>query len=253
MPLNDQKLVEIGDLGTAFRSMTTLPPPVQPDLGRGLLSVWAWPLVGLLIGLVAALVGLLLQKLGMTSGLAAAGVLAAITALTAARHEAALLHALQGLFGNAPPEEDAQPHASEQALGILSLSLLTIARWSVLMSLIATDNGIAPVLAAAMLSRAALPMIMVALPPAGGKLGPLRSDAMAPPRASAALALGLALALSLFCLGWALIPAVAAAGVMAVAMALLGKARIGGRSPDLVSAAQPLTELAVLAALSAAL
>lgn len=262
MPKSDLSLVETGDLGTALTLMTTLPAqraeaaPPRPAL----LSVWAWPLAGLAIALIAALVAVLLRKLDMGAGLAAAGALLTLVALTGARHEAALSRAVRGFSkpaqrDDAAPEADLGPRAlrqDDQIAAQMTVLLVTVARWSALASLLAAGHGFGAILAAAVLSRGALPLLLVALSPSASA-STVATEAVAPPRASAALALVVALGLALFCLGWALIPAVAGIGVIGVALGLALHVLPSRDLGDDTQGCQPMLDLAVLAALLAAL
>src|SRR5690606_7211497 len=148
---------------------------------------------GLIVAALAGLVGWILLAIGIVPGVAAAVVLAILALLTGAMHEDGLADSADGLFGGWEKVRRLEIMKDSRigTYGMLAVLMVTLARWSALTFLMATGHILAPLVAAAMLSRAALPVIMYALPPA-------RDDGLAvatgtPPRA--AIILGLAVAL----------------------------------------------------------
>jgi adenosylcobinamide-GDP ribazoletransferase len=246
----DGVLVDIEDGPAALGLMTRL--PVSPG-SRGARAAWAWPLAGALVALIAGLAGWILMALGLVPGVAAAAVLAVGAMLTGAMHEDGLSDSADGLFGGwtVARRLEIMKDSRIGTYGMLALLLVTLARWSALSFLMATGHLLAPLIAAAMISRAALPVAMIALPFA-------RTEGLAqatgePPRMAAALGLLLTLIAALLLTGVAAIPAMVAAAVMVLLVGLVALAKIGGQTGDILGAMQQLAEVAVLGVLCGAI
>ena len=82
------------DLIGAFQLLTRLPVPGQGDSGAK--AAWAWPLVGLALGFIAAFIGGLAQWLGLPPALAALAALATLVLTTGALHEDGLADTADG-------------------------------------------------------------------------------------------------------------------------------------------------------------
>jgi adenosylcobinamide-GDP ribazoletransferase len=249
MAERDQPLFEAGDIGAALSLLTRIPAPGSP---RGARAAWAWPLAGAVVALGAALAGWLALSLGALPGVAAALALAAAMLLTGALHEDGLADSADGLLGGGSRERRLEIMKDSRigSFGTLALVVVTLVRWSALAALFAADHVLGPLLAAAVLSRAALPVTMIALPLA--RAHGLSAATGRPPRAAALAGLALAAVLAVLAAGWLALPCIAAAGIAAVAVGLVARARIGGQTGDVLGAAQQLAEAAVLAVLSAA-
>ncbi|MCR8723416.1 adenosylcobinamide-GDP ribazoletransferase [Frigidibacter sp. ROC022] len=242
----DPGLIEAEDISVALGLLTRLPVPGGT---RGARAAWAWPVAGFLVALIAGLCGWFLLAIGLVPGVAAATVLGILAMLTGAMHEDGLADSADGLFGGwtVARRLEIMKDSRIGTYGMLALLLVTLARWSALSFLLATGHTLAPLIVAAMLSRAALPLAMIAMPNARGE--GLSQSAGVPPRPSAALGLVLALIAAIALLGWAAIPVVLAAAVPIIALALLAQVKIGGQTGDILGAMQQLGEVAVLSAL----
>lgn len=250
MAERDAPLVDLSDLGTALGLLTRLP---AAEGVRGPRAAWAWPLAGLIVAALAGLAGWLLLAVGLVPGVAAAAVLALLALMTGAMHEDGLADSADGLFGGWDRARRLEVMRDSRigTYGMLGLLLVTLGRWAALSFLMATGHILGPLVAAAMLSRAALPVVMIALPAA--RTDGLSVRAGTPPKPAALLGLALALVVALIWIGWAAIPAAIAAGLAVAAVAAVAQARIGGQTGDILGAAQQLADLAVLAALTAVL
>jgi adenosylcobinamide-GDP ribazoletransferase len=246
----DEPLFDPQDLAEAFGLLTVLP---AEGAGRGARAAWAWPLVGVAVALIAALVAWILRGVGLVPGLVAAAALATQALVTGAMHEDGLGDSADGLFGGWTVAErlEIMKDSRVGSFGLMAILLVTLGRWSALTFLFATGHVLGPLLAAAVLSRAALPLAMLALPQARSE--GLSAATGTPPREAVGLALILALGLALVWIGWSIFAALVGAGLMALAVALVAQARIGGQTGDVLGAMQQMAELGVLAALTAAL
>lgn len=238
--------VWLTDLRGAFGLLTRLP---LGGAGRGAAGCWAWPVAGAVVGALATLAGWGALALGFPPGWAAALVLAVQAMLTGGLHEDGLADTFDGLMGGRDPARrlDIMRDSRIGSFGALALVLVTLARWSALVLVL----PVAPsaVIGVAALSRAGLPVLMAALPPA-------RPDGLArlvgrPGWAQAGAAVAVAIVIGLATLP-GLIWQLLGAAVVLLALGRWARARIGGQTGDILGAAQQLTETFVLGILVAA-
>ncbi|MBE2277010.1 MAG: adenosylcobinamide-GDP ribazoletransferase [Rhodobacteraceae bacterium] len=247
MPGSDSRAVR-DDLYSAFSLLTRLPVPQHGF--RGAASAWAWPLVGGVLGVLAAALALLALRLGLPPGPAAALALAALALMTGGLHEDGLADTADGLLGGQTRERRLEIMKDSRigSHGALALGLVLLAQWSALAILIARPGGWTGLIAAAALSRAAMVAVMAALPPA--RTGGLSAGAGRPAPQAVAMALLFALLLALACAGWAALPAALAAALAAALLARAALRRIGGQTGDILGASQQLAFAAALSLLA---
>lgn len=241
--------VLLRDAAGAISFYTRLPVPLDAGRQRAFADIqWAAPLAGAVVGLAVGGVLWLGLALGLPAQLAAAFAVAAGVALTGALHEDGLADTADG-FGGGRSRDDKLAIMRDSRIGsygVLALGLSLIARWAALAAL--AEASIAGAVLAAVAahagSRALLPALLAALPPA-------RADGLSAGigitnsrTALAALALGF-----VFLLPCGLVFAVAASlglGLVAVLVARLALAQIGGQTGDVLGAAQQAGEIALL-------
>lgn len=244
-----------GDIGVALVLLTRLPLPRLPDTAfrRLARAAWAFPLAGLAVGLIAGAVGLLALGLGLAPAAVAGLVLAGQIALTGAMHEDGLADTADGLWGGHDPERrlEIMKDSRTGSYGVLALVLGLGLRWVALSGLIGAGFMWAPLLAAAALSRAPLPMIMTALPPA--RAGGLSRSVGRPGRDVSLAALTLGGAVGLVAAGLAVVLPAVGALLAVLIVAHLARTRIGGQTGDILGAAQQVAEIVLLLGLQAAL
>jgi adenosylcobinamide-GDP ribazoletransferase len=239
------------DFRMALQFLTRLPAggvaEYRPEsLGRALRT---GPLVGVVVATFGALAYWIAHGLGLTpilAGLAAVGVTAAVTG---ALHEDGLGDLADGLAGGMGREDKlAIMHDSRiGTFGALALIFSVALRATALAALAKPALVFVALIAAHGLSRAALPVVMVAGRPARPDGLAAQAGTPAPRHGAAALVLGAALAvlatgpfagLTLFCLA-------ALAGFLIV---WLAQVRIGGYTGDVLGAVQQTVEVAILVA-----
>ncbi len=245
------------DLVTALMLLTRWPLPaplteaLPPDPARGAAAAWAWPVVGALVGAVAATAGWLALVLGASPGIAAAVMLAAMALSTGAMHEDGLADCADGLGGGATRDRRLAIMRDSRigAFGTVALVLALVARWSALSMLAAAGSLFWPLVVAAAAAR--LPMVLVA-----GLMPPARSDGLSvatgrPPARAMGLAAGLVAVAGLVILGWGAVPLLFWVLVAPVPLIGLAARRLGGQTGDVLGGVEQLAEIAALAVVAA--
>lgn len=235
--------------------LTRAPLPRLPEraLSRGAAAAWGWPLIGAGLGLWAAAVGGLALWLGLPPVLAAGLALAAQVAATGALHEDGLADCADGLWGGGTPARRLEIMRDSRlgSYGALALVFGLGLRWAALAALFTAGwaAGAAALLAAGALSRAVMPALMAALPPA--RADGLSRAAGRPGRGTVALGGALAVLLAWAALGAFPFAAVTSCLALALAWGAAARAKLGGQTGDVLGAGQQLAEIAVLLALAA--
>lgn len=242
-----------GDILTALALLTRLPGLAPADHARGAKAAWAYPLVGLVLALIATGISLVAFWAGLTPALVAALALTALIAMTGAMHEDGLADSADGLWGGWTIERRLEIMKDSRigTYGVLALGLSLLIRWAALTALFGHGQILGPMVATAALSRAACPVLMAALPHARST-GLSHATGRAS-RQSAAVAAAIAALLCLLTMTWAGLPALVVAGLATLGVCALAKAKVGGQTGDILGAGQQVTEIAVLLALVAAL
>ncbi|MEX0365043.1 MAG: adenosylcobinamide-GDP ribazoletransferase [Ruegeria sp.] len=240
-------LARLWDVPAALVLLTRLPLPALPDdaFANGARAVWAYPIVGLLLGLILSTVGLGLSAFGVPNSVIAGLLLGALIMLTGAMHEDGLADTADGLWGGQTRDRRLEIMKDSRigAYGVLALIVVMGLRWLGLAEVSWTG-----LIAALMLSRAAMPPLMLALPHARdtglshavgtAALGPVVAGALIATFGAALLAGGAGLVAALI------------AGAVAVCVGLIARAKIGGQTGDILGATCVLSEVAVLLTLA---
>lgn len=236
------------DIAVCLAFYTRLPVPgraiTAPALAR---ANWAAPLVGALIGGVAAAADWLAQLAGLAP-LPAAGLAVATTVVvTGCLHEDGLADVADGFFGGSNPGRRLEIMRDSRigAYGAVALMLSLLLRTAAVASIAPPARLTAALVATHMASRAILPAFMRSLRPARPDGLAAGAGATSSATAIAAAALGgLALGLGLG------LPAglVAMIGVCAafLFMAMLSLRRIGGQTGDVLGAVEQVSEIVIL-------
>ncbi|WP_417726080.1 adenosylcobinamide-GDP ribazoletransferase [Roseovarius sp.] len=250
MAENDKALIRLRDVPLALSLLSRLPVPVH-RFDRSARAVWAYPLAGLMLGGLAALGGLLALAIGFPTPISAILGLAIPIVLSGAMHEDGLADTADGLWGGWTRERRLAIMKDSHigSYGVIALILILSARGLALWLLyeISPAAATTALLAAAMLSRAMMPVIMAALPHARD-IGLSRAQGR-PPFAAVALGLGGATAVTLCLLGGATLAALVCAGLATLVIGLIARAKIGGQTGDILGATQQVAEIAVLLSL----
>ncbi|NUH64787.1 adenosylcobinamide-GDP ribazoletransferase [Sulfitobacter sp. S0837] len=241
---------QLRDLPVALALLTRLPLPhfhfpteANRPTARG---AWAYPLVGVLLAVIAAAVGEALSRMGATAGLSAAFVLLALVMLSGAMHEDGLADCADGFWGGWTPDKRLKIMKDSVigTYGVIALVLSLLLRWYLLVELITDDALLWALIIAAAGSRAAMVWVMDSLPVVrrdglSGRTG--RPSAWA---SGAAVLIAVVLTvLAPDVSAWRL---VLLAFLAALVMRHLAKRKIGGQTGDVLGATQQVTEIALL-------
>lgn len=228
------------------------------DKGVGMLplsdTVRAWPLVGVLIG---ALSGGALW-LGASAGLSplAASFLGLIVAAmaTGALHEDGLADVIDGFGGGADKTKKLKIMRDSHigAYGVLALVMMVGFKAGALSGFNDPALAAAALIVAHTLSRAVLPMMMVAMQPA--RRTGLGKGAGQPKRENAVMSAAIGVLIAVLALGPGPgLVAAALAGLGAAGVGWVANRQIGGYTGDVLGAAQQVSEALVLAGLAVVL
>jgi adenosylcobinamide-GDP ribazoletransferase len=243
----------LDELVLAMTLLTRIPmPPARSgtpaDLAR---AVWAYPLVGALVGGIGALALTLARAAGVTPDIAAWIALAAIVLATGCFHEDGLADYWDGIGGGQTRDRKLEIMRDSRigSYGAAALLLSFGVRAACIAQLTHRGMGAAALIAAGVIGRSAIAVILMTLQPA-------RTDGMAataepPPLASGVTALALSLVTILILPLNAACAGVAAAGAAALASRRLMQSQIGGYTGDALGATEQKAEIAALVAFAA--
>ena len=231
------------DIALSLVLLTRLPLPALPEtwFQRQAHAVWAFPLAGLAVALPACAIASLALGLGLPASIAAGLLLGIQILLTGAMHEDGLADTADGFWGGYDKERRLEIMKDSQigTYGVLALILTVGMRWIALSTLLA-QGGVWHVMALALLSRAAMPVLMTALPNA--RTTGLSQSVGRPTFVACTTGLLLALIFALFFIGSATFFIAAVLATASFAIAALARAKIGGQTGDVLGATQQITE-----------
>ena len=231
--------------------LTRLPAggSVTAEPGALARAAWAFPVVGILIGLIGGIAFAIGDRLGLPINAMALLAVAVTVLMTGGLHEDGLADTMDGLGGGGHREQALAIMRDSRtgAFGVLALVFSVGLRVAALAALPDVRIAVSALVAAHAASRGLLPTLMLWLDPA-------RSDGLAaeagrptPPGATAAALIALLVALVALGIGRGIL-AMLLAGVAMMAMAFLARRRIGGYTGDVLGAAQQVGEIVMLLA-----
>jgi adenosylcobinamide-GDP ribazoletransferase len=250
-------LPTVADLVAAFGLLTRLPLPrgTAPSSGTSSTgaSVWAWPVVGLVIGAIGAAFYALAWRRGLTSVLAGLVAVIAMIVATGGFHEDGLADTADGIAGGATPEKRLLIMKDSRigSFGALALIASVGLRVGALAQLAEPRLAVPALIVAAVLGRAAIPGVVLLSAPArpgglGAALGTLD-------RRRVAIGCGIAVVICLVLeRPHAMLEAIFAALLATAAIAAVGARSLGGYTGDTLGATEQLAECAVLLVLAGA-
>ncbi|MEP5732255.1 MAG: adenosylcobinamide-GDP ribazoletransferase [Sulfitobacter sp.] len=241
---------QLRDLPRALALLTRLPLPGAAfppnDTRPGAYAAWAYPLVGLVVGVLATLAATLSLWLGLTPGIAALLVLLASALCTGAMHEDGLADCADGFWGGWTRERRLAIMKDSQigTYGVLALGINFGLRWIALSAIIVLPGWALVVIGVAMASRGMMSVVMYALPNA--RENGLSRQTGRPPQGATYLAGGLALVGCAIALPANAVLLMLAACLAALCVALVAKVKIKGQTGDVLGATQQIVETILL-------
>ncbi|WP_108814627.1 adenosylcobinamide-GDP ribazoletransferase [Loktanella sp. Alg231-35] len=244
---HDTRLIAPVDLPAALGLLTRLPIIVngKAATARGAAAAWAYPLAGVVIGVILAAVIPLLLWVGVPGGITAGLVLAMSVILTGAMHEDGLADSADGLWGGWTKSRrlEIMKDSHIGVYGVCAIALSLLIRWLALVVIISVGAYWVAFIAVGALSRASMVVMMAVLPNARGS--GLSSSVGRPPEGAVWLAIAIA---SVFAALSGMIALVLVAAVTTAICGAIAKAKIGGQTGDILGATQQVTEMAMLIA-----
>lgn len=219
-------------------------PQTAKVLGK---AAWAFPIAGLVVGLVGAVVYVLAHRLGLPPWPAAALSVTATLIVTGALHEDGLADAADGFGGGGTRQQklDIMRDSRTGAFGVCAVVLSLLLRVGALASFADAHGVVWALLVSHGAARSTMPALMWLVPPARGD--GLSYEAGTPPGESVAAAAAIALIVLVFCLHPArgVIAFVVLAATVTL-MAWLSSRQIDGHTGDVLGALEQVGEVAVL-------
>jgi adenosylcobinamide-GDP ribazoletransferase len=241
------------ELAAAFTLLTRLPTGWmrQPHSGTTFAqAIWAYPLVGAVVGAIAAAIYGAAVGVGLPAAFAAVCALGASAMVTGALHEDALADMADG-FGGRTKERKLEIMRDSRlgSFGVLALVLSSIARWSAIAAISTPGRAASAIVVAAVVGRGAMLVPLLTLPPArsDGLASGLRN--LSKPRAAIGLAFSFAIAFVLLC-PVAALGAIVGAMLAACCVSALAWRHIGGQTGDVLGATEVAVECVVLGTLA---
>lgn len=242
---HDTRLIAAIDLPAALGLLTRLPVVVNGKraTARGAAAAWAFPLVGVILGVIAAAIVPFLLWVGLPGGIVAGLILALFVMMTGAMHEDGLADTADGLWGGWDRTRRLEimkdSHIGVYGVCVIVLSLLL--RWLALVVIVSVGAYWVALVAVAALSRTSMVVLMATMPNA--RDGGLSKSVGRPPTGTTWLAITIGAAFAVLC-GYAALILVAVATT--TVCGLIARAKIGGQTGDILGATQQINEIALL-------
>lgn len=250
-----EKLIDDIRIAVAFLTRLPLLLKQAPGPGRLAETSWAFPIVGLIVGMAGGLVYGTAIWFGLPPLLAAIFAIGAQIALTGALHEDAVGDVADGL-GGATRERRLEIMRDSRlgTYGAVALILVVAARVAAISALTDIGTAIAALVAAGALSRAAMVTVMHMLPPA--RIDGLGAEAGRPAKNNVLIALAIAAGTSFLTVVFysglsGFLGAAVAAVLGAGAIAWIARRKFGGQTGDVLGASQQAAEVFCLSAIVA--
>lgn len=250
MTKNDHALIRPCDIALATALLTRVPVSVN-DRTRGAQAAWAYPVVGLLPGGLAALLGLFAVSIGLPVVIGALVALASGVIVTGALHEDGLADTVDGFWGGWDRDKRLAIMKDSHigTYGVLALLFSFALRWAALFVILQSEHAVAAILSAAILSRSVMPALMATLPHA--RETGLSHSVGHVSVATAAVATGLGAVVSFMLLGTDALAPLLLVTLVTYAVGTIARAKIGGQTGDVLGAGQQVSEITVLIVLAA--
>jgi adenosylcobinamide-GDP ribazoletransferase len=210
-------------------------------------AIWAYPIVGALVGALAGAVYTIATLARLPDLVAAAFALIAGVLITGALHEDGLADFADGLGGGRDRESKLIIMRDSRigTYGVVALLLAFLVRWAAIPGLGTPEETVSIWITAGALSRTSIAIILWWLPPA--RTDGLGAAAAQPPRWAVVAALGIGLLIALVVLGASAIPLIGATILVSAAIQALAQRHLQGHTGDVLGACALCCECCCLA------
>ena len=250
MPMPENLIADrVSAVRTSIAFLTRLPLGQQTsatgtDIAR---ASWAFPVAGIVVGLIGGVVYALMYRLGLGPWPSAALSVAATLAVTGCLHEDGLADTADGFGGGATRERKLEIMRDSRigTYGVCALTFSILLRVAVIATLVQPSLAVWALIAAHGGARATLPIFMAFVMPA--RDDGLSRAAGQPTQQNAMIAGVLGVLILVVFLGP--LAGIAALVLLAVVMGLmawLSSSQIGGQTGDVLGALEQAGELAIL-------
>ena len=250
MSNHDNWIPEWSDLKIAISLLSRIPlrNETQHLISRGPNHLWAFPIVGILIGFICCClgwIGLLLQLNSFAIGFL---IVTAAAITTGAMHYDGLADTLDGLWGgwSAPQRLEIMKDSHIGVYGVIGLVISTGLQAALYGQII--QQSIWPIIGIMTISRAVMVPVMGFLE--NSRSSGLSSQVGKPKLQTIILAMTLGITIALLTGAWA---AIGGAILAAWAVGKIAKNKICGQTGDILGATQQLSEVAALICIAALL
>jgi adenosylcobinamide-GDP ribazoletransferase len=238
-----------GELSTGILFLTRLPLPRHAPMSGAAIAdaSWAFPLAGVVVGLIGAAIYALAHRVGLPPWPAAALTLTATLLVTGCLHEDGLADTADG-FGGGDSREQKLAIMRDSRIGtygVCALILSLVLRAGALASLAEPGLVAAALIASHAAARAIVPAVMFFLGPA--RTDGLSFSAGAPSIERPGAALAIAVVVLLLTLGFVMtVETLIVLAIVGVAMTRLSARQISGQTGDVLGAVEQIGEITVL-------
>ena len=236
------------DVPAAFGLLTRLPLHLNTAkvTARGASSAWAFPIVGIFIGLVAAAAAAVVHWLGLPSAVAAIFAILIPVMLTGAMHEDGLADTADGFWGGWDKARrlEIMKDSHIGTYGTLAIGLSLLLRGVLITALVSDAEYMQGLILAAMMSRASMVGLLTFLPNA--RDGGLSRSYGRPSNAVSLIAVIICICTALVIIPSHAVSITFVALLSTILCGLYAKSKVGGQTGDVLGATQQVTEIAVL-------
>ncbi|WP_293449813.1 adenosylcobinamide-GDP ribazoletransferase [Planktotalea sp.] len=240
------------DSALALSLLTRLPIKLDESAyARSASAAWAYPMVGLVTGLLACIAAQITLWLSLPLWAAAIAAIGTGIIITGAMHEDGLADCADGFWGGWDPAMRLKIMQDSQigTYGVLALLMVQGMRFGAVMDVLRWDSWAIALIAIHVASRAVMPMVMTTLPHARDT-GLSRSVGKVSAQTAWTAAV-IGIAALFFAYGiWGLVLS-AIAALAAFLFAKVAQTKIGGQTGDVCGASQQITEVTLLLAILA--
>lgn len=253
MPENDNRpalLVHPSDILIALALLTRLPIRLDDaHFTRSAQAAWAYPIAGLVLGMIAGLAGHVALSFGLPNEIAALISLATLIMVSGAMHEDGLADTVDGFWGgwDRAVRLEIMHDSRIGTYGVIALALSLAARWMALTLLFSSDGALFALMAAGALSRAMMPVLMYAMPHARNT--GLSKSVGRPTRETTMITIAISVVIFVILQCDTSLSGIIVAGIFTLGMAAIAHRKIGGQTGDILGATQQICEIAILFAL----